>query len=193
MVFAVVYVFGLKAGVGADTLSLFFRMIRVDTHVGVSPSALRTQMSKMESLLPQFQNLCEQQIKHQPRQIVAGLDETFFGDFMILVLMDLRSGYLLLEEISDDRCFETWYEKTTPRLEQLSIEVNHALSDRAKALIKMAVTGFKCDSGADAFHAQQDVSRWLGARIGKRFSKAFKQLAVACKAEQKKGKKNHRF
>ena len=189
MIFAAVYVFGLKAGVGADTLSLFFKIIRVNTHVGVSASALRTQMNKMEILLPKFQSACEKQVENKPRQIVAGLDETFFGNFIILVLMDLRSGYLLLEEVTEDRCFDTWYEKTKPRLEQLGIEVNHAISDRAKALIKMAITGFKCDSGADVFHAQQDVSRWLGARIGKRVSKAIKQLEVAYKAEKKGIKK----
>ena len=99
--------------------------------------------------------------------------------------MDLRSGYLLLEDVSNDRCFDTWYEKTTPRLESLGLEVNHVISDRAKALIKMAVTGFKCESGADVFHAQQDVSRWLGARIGKRVSKSLKELETARKAEKK--------
>ena len=69
--------------------------------------------------------------------------------------MDLSSGYLLLEDISDDRRFETGYAKTSPRLEALGIEVTHALSDRAKALIKLAVTGFECSSGADLFHAQR--------------------------------------
>jgi hypothetical protein len=34
------------------------------------------------------------------------MDETFFGDFMILVLMDLSSGYLFLEDISQDRRFD---------------------------------------------------------------------------------------
>jgi len=58
-VFSSLYVFGLKAGVGADTLSLFFKMIRIDTHVGISPVALRTQINKMERLLPQFQEECE--------------------------------------------------------------------------------------------------------------------------------------
>lgn len=164
-------------------------MIRIDTHVGVSESSLRKQMNKMETLLPTFQALCEEQVKRQPHKIIAGLDETFFGEFIILVLMDLRSGYLLLEDVSNDRCFDTWYEKTTPRLESLGLEVNHAISDRARALIKMAVTGFKCESGADVFHAQQDVSRWLGARLGKRASKALKALEVAQKAEKKVTKK----
>lgn len=176
LVFSSLYVFGLKAGVGADTLSLFFKMIRIDTHVGISPAALRTQINKMERLLPQFQEECEKSVDKQKRKVVAGLDETFFGNFMILVLMDLRSGYLLLEDITDDRCYETWYKKVSPRLESLGVEVNHAISDRAKALIKMAVTGFDCDSGADLFHAQQDMSRWLGAKIGRRASNAEKQL-----------------
>jgi len=39
--------------------------------------------------------------------VVVAMDETFFGDFLILVLMDLSSGYLQLEDISDDRRFET--------------------------------------------------------------------------------------
>jgi len=189
MVFAVLYCFGLKSGVGANTLSLFFKMIRIDTHVGVSVSAVRTQLNQMEALLPSFQSLCEKQITHQPHKIIAGLDETFFGEFIILVLMDLRSGYLLLEEVSDDRCFDIGYEKTTPRLESLGLEVSHVVSDRARALIKMAVTGFKCESGADVFHAQQDVSRWLGARLGKRTSKALKELDSARKQEKKAVKK----
>lgn len=185
LVFAAIYLFGIKSGVGAETLSQFFKMIRIDTHVGVSPSALRTQMNKMEELLPKFQDECEKNIDKQTRKVVAGLDETFFGEFLILVLMDLSSGYLLLETITEDRCYDTWYEKTKPRLEGLGIAVNHAISDRAKALIKMAVTGFECESGADVFHAQQDVSRWLGARIGKSVARAEKKLE---KAEEKEGK-----
>ncbi|MCK5831793.1 MAG: hypothetical protein KAH20_15980 [Methylococcales bacterium] len=193
MVFAALYFFGLKSGVGANTLSLFFKMIRIDTHIGVSVSALQSQLNQMETLLPKFQVLCEKQIKEKPHKIIAGLDETFFGDFIILVLMDLRSGYLLLEDVSDDRCFDTWYEKTTPRLESLGLEVSHVISDRARALIKMAVTGFKCESGADVFHAQQDVSRWLGARLGKRLSKALKELESAKKKEKKAVKKVQGF
>lgn len=169
-------------------MSLFFKMIRLDTQLGVSPSSLRKLMNEMELLLPQFQELCEKSINKKTRKIVAGLDETFFGDFMILVMMDLRSGYLLFEDITEDRCFDTWYARTTPRLESLGIVVNHAISDRAKALIKMAIIGFECESGADVFHAQQDVSRWLGARLGKRVTTAEKMLEAAQTDESKVSK-----
>ena len=138
----------------------------------------------MEELLPQFQQMCEQSAATEPLQANVALDETFFGNFLILVMIDLNSGYLLLEEISDDRRFETWMEKTTPRLEQLGVTVTHAVSDRARALIKMAVIGFECQSGADLFHAQQDVSRFLGGTLGRRFSSAEKELKQARKAEE---------
>jgi hypothetical protein len=56
---------------------------------------------------------------------------------------------------------------------------------RAKALIKLAVTGFECDSGADLFHAQQDLSRCLGSKLARRASTAEKHLIVAQAAVEK--------
>ena len=182
---AVLYSFGMECHVGADKLSRFFKLIRIDTHVGVSPSALRQQLSHMESLLPLFQQQCEKDAPAQPRSAVVAMDETFFGDFMILVLMDLSSGYLLLEDISQDRRFDTWFEKAIPRLKDLGIEVNHAVSDRAKALIKLAITGFDCPSGADLFHAQHDVSKWLGATLGRRHEQAKTRHEAAKAISQK--------
>jgi len=171
----VIYKFGIECGIGAEKLSLFFKLIRLDTHVGVSPSAIGQQLKQMELLLPQFQATCEQQVKGGRYPSVVAMDETFFGDLLILVLMDLRSGYLLLEDISDDRCFDTWFSKAKPRLDAIGIDIQHAVSDRAKALIKLAVTGFECESGADLFHAQQDASRWLGPTLARHITAAEKQ------------------
>jgi hypothetical protein len=186
MTLAALSTFGLECHVGADKLSQFFKLIRIDTHVGVSPTALHQQMSRLESLLPLFQQQREKDASVKPRSIVAAMDETFFGDFLILVLMDLSSGYLLLEDISHDRRFDTWFEKAIPRLTELGIDVNHAISDRAKALIKLAITGFDCQSGADLFHAQQDVSKWLGVTLGRRHEQAKTQLETAEALLQKK-------
>lgn len=187
---AVVYSFGMECHVGADKLSQFFKLIRIDTHVGTSPSALRQQLNRMESLLPLFQQRCENSVSAQPRSAVVAMDETFFGDFLILVLMDLSSGYLILEDISHDRRFDTWFENAIPRLKALGINVNHAVSDRAKALIKLAITGFDCLSGADLFHAQKDVSQWLGATLGRRHEHAKTQLETAEEILQKTSDNN---
>jgi len=185
--FAVLYKFGLQHAAGADALSDFLKLIRIDTHVGVSPSALRTQLSKMEALMLTFQHSCEQSAPAQTRKAVLAADETFFGEVMILVLMDLSSGYLLLESIQDDRRFDTWLAQASPRLDALGIEVGHAVSDRAKALIKLAVDGFECASGADVFHEQYGLSRWLGSALGRRKAKADKLCDLAQKAVIKAG------
>lgn len=183
--FAVLYKFGLQHAAGADALSDFFKLIRIDTHVGVSPSALRTQLGKMEALMLTFQQSCEQSAPTQTRKAVLAADETFFGELLILVLMDLSSGYLLLESIQDDRRFDTWLAQASPRLDALGIEVGHAISDRAKALIKLAVEGFDCASGADVFHEQYGLSRWLGSALGRRKAKADKRCDTAQKAANK--------
>jgi len=89
------------------------------------------------------------------RESVVAMDETFFGGFLILVLMDLRSGYLILENVAMVRCFNTWITHVEPRLKRLGIHINHVVTDRVKALIKLAITGFECESGTDRFHTQQ--------------------------------------
>ena len=51
LVVATLLVFGLKRGVGAETLSEFCSRLRLETHVGCSPSALRHVMHTLEHLI----------------------------------------------------------------------------------------------------------------------------------------------
>ena len=185
MIFAVLYKFGIQHTVGADALSDFFKMIRINDHIGVSPGALRTQLNQMEDLMIGFQGNCERSIPNEKRKVVLAADETYFGELLILVLMDLSSGYLLLETIQNDRSFDTWLAQANPRLEALGIKVGHAITDRAKALIKLAVDGFDCAPGADVFHEQYGISRWLGPVLGRHQAKADKRCEATQKAVNK--------
>ena len=51
LVVATLLVFGLKRGVGAETISEFFGRLRLDSPVGCSPSALRHVMHTLERLI----------------------------------------------------------------------------------------------------------------------------------------------
>ena len=51
LVVATVFVFGLKRGVGAETLSEFFSHLHLEWHVGCSPSALRRVMHTLERII----------------------------------------------------------------------------------------------------------------------------------------------
>lgn len=55
LVWAVIYVFGIKQGIGNETLSEFFHLLHLERHIGVSPTALqglRVQSGWADSLLP---------------------------------------------------------------------------------------------------------------------------------------------
>ena len=51
LVVATLYTFGLKRGVGLDTMSEFFARLHLETQVGCSPSALRGVMQALEAAL----------------------------------------------------------------------------------------------------------------------------------------------
>jgi DNA-binding transcriptional ArsR family regulator len=136
LVVATLLVFGLKRGVGAETLSEFFGRLRLDSHVGCSPSALRHVMHTLERLLLETAATWEKEgIAHgEIRSVIGAVDETFLQR-MMLVFMDLATGYLLMEEVATDRSFGTWYDRANDRLTTLGTEVLYVVSDRAKALV----------------------------------------------------------
>ena len=109
LVVATLFVFGLKQGVGAETLSEFFghlslrgacgvlaqRLANRHAHAGTSPAKIAAAWEK-------------DGIAHgEIRPVIGAVDETFLQR-MMLVFMDLATGYLLMEEVAVDRSFDTW-------------------------------------------------------------------------------------
>ena len=167
LVLAVMFVFGLKGGVGVERISEFFHRIRLECHLAVSPSALRTLRAQMEAVILAYPVEQEQQIGQTARRvpIIAGADETFF-DQVILVMMDVVSGYLVLEETADNRTYGTWQERVQAAVTKVGLELRYVVSDRAKALIKLALKGVGCPSVPDLFHALRDLAKVMGVSLG---------------------------
>ena len=172
--------FGLKRGVGAETLSEFFGRLRLEAPVGCSPSALRTVMHTLERHVLETAASWEQEgIAHgEMRPVIGAVDETFLQR-MMLVFMDSATGYLLMEEVAADRSFDTWFDRANEHLKTFGTEVLYMVSDRAKALIKLAHTGFGCPSIPDLFHLGHDLAKGYSlARFG-RLRKAKRELEQA--------------
>src|SRR5262249_32386971 len=117
LVVATLYTFGLQRGVGLDTISECFVRLHRATQVGCSASALRGVMQALEAALLETARAWEQtgQAHEAGRVIIATVDETFLEQ-MMLVCLDLRTGYLLLEEVADDRTYATWKAVVEERL-----------------------------------------------------------------------------
>jgi hypothetical protein len=180
LVVATLFMFGLKRGVGAETLSEFFGRLRLASHVGCSPSALRHVMHMLERLLLETAAAWEREgIAHgEIRPVIGAVDETFLQR-MMLVFMDLATGYVLMEEVATDRSFDTWFARANDCLTTFGAKVLYIVSDRAKALITLAHTGLGCPSIPDLFHLGHDLTRGYSLYIFGRLRQAKRDLAQA--------------
>src|SRR5262249_33192779 len=89
------------------------------------------------------------------------------------------TGYLLVEEVATDRSFDTWCDCANDRLETFGTEVLYLVSDRAKALIKLAHTGLGCPSIPDLFHLGHDLAKGYSLAIFGRLRQAKRELEHA--------------
>ena len=126
------YTFGFTRGVGAETMSEYFVRLHLEEQVGCSPNALRGVMQRLEPLIVETAKTWESEasVDGEVRDIIGAVDETFL-EYMMLVLMDLHSGYILLEEVAEDRTYKTWKALVDQRLETLKCGVRYLVSDRA--------------------------------------------------------------
>jgi Family of unknown function (DUF6399)/IclR helix-turn-helix domain len=180
LVVATLFVFGLKRGVGAETLSEFFGRLHLEAHVGCSPSALRSVMHTLERILLESATAWETEgVAHgEIRPVIGAVDETFLQQ-MMLVFMDLATGYVVMEEVAADRSYHTWVDRTNERLTTLGTEVLYMVSDRAKALIKLAQKGLRCPSIPDLFHMGHDLAKGYALCIFGRLRQAKRELEHA--------------
>ena len=185
LVLATIFVFALQGGIGCERLSQFFHLLRLQHHIGVSPTALRSLRSQIESKIIDYQQQQEQQLQEQQLQtsssqveICAAADETFF-DQVILVMLDLPSGYIFVEEITENCQYETWQKLVRLALKPLGLKVKYLVSDRAKGIVKLALKELGTHSIADLFHVLYDLNRsiaWELNYLGSQLQKQLKML-----------------
>ena len=183
LVFGAIYIFGIKGGIGAETLSEFFCLLQLPIQVGVSPSALRKLEVRVREAILKYQQQQQSALRETDKaiEVCAAADETTFEQD-VLVLMDLSSGYILVEEQVENRQYETWLDKAQSALTTVGVRVRSLVSDRAPALIKLACVGFECPSIADLFHPLWDLSKSVGAALSRQLTQANKKLVQALAA-----------
>lgn len=159
LVLATTLVFGLQGKIGEDRLALFFELICVTRFIGVSASSMGrlkiTMMIKLQEYQKELQPMLDKIAAEL--SIVAGVDETFFDRLLILLFMDLSSGFIFLEEDAPDRKASTWSNKTAS-IRQKFKKILCLASDRAKSLIKFSKDS-DVTSVAELYHLQQSVVR----------------------------------
>jgi len=107
LVWAVVYVFGVKHGIGNDTLSEFFQLLRLERH-WVSPSALQwctSQAGKADSeLSPATKQL--QQVPTKLRSVSVRMKPCLSR--WCWCYWTFHPAIFFLEAQAKDRSYQTW-------------------------------------------------------------------------------------
>lgn len=149
LVFGLVYTFGLKQGVGAESLSSFLQALHLETHVATSASSLRQLKQRVNQAVIDYEAAQSEQCHPRAGQgICVGADETFFG-LPVLVLIELASGFIFIETECENRTYETWYEQVQQWWANSPWQCQYLVSDGARALVKLAVSGLGCVNVAD--------------------------------------------
>jgi hypothetical protein len=180
LVVATLSTFGLKRGVGLETLRKFFTPLHLETQVGCSPAALGGVMQALEAAMLATTAAWEPEgvATGERREIIGAVDATFLPR-MMLVFMDLVSGSRVFEEVAEDRSWATWQARVEERLKVLGTEGLDLVSDRAKALIQRAEKGVECLSMPDCFPVVHDIIKSYALAIGRHVRPAHQELAPA--------------
>ena len=160
LLIATVFIFGIGAGVGSEKLSIFLNLVGIGLFAAVSTSSLKKLENKVDDTIALYQQQQDRKVKDKAANIsiTPGGDETFFENSMVLVCMDLASGFIFNETISEKRDHKSWEQTTTPWLSKFKVH-RCFLSDKAKALLKLAKTTLKVTRIPDLFHMMNDVCK----------------------------------
>jgi hypothetical protein len=177
LVFGVIYCFGIKGGIGAGSLSIFFHLLHLEQHIGCSPNALRTMEVQLKTKIIDYEQE-QSKVCHgsAPISICLGADETFFG-LPILVAIELSSGFIFSEIECENRTYETWWNQVGSWFNTEQWNCRFMVSDGAKALIKLALSGLECPTVPDVFHLLRDFSKSIGGTISLQQARLQKEYA----------------
>ncbi|MGB5770268.1 MAG: DUF6399 domain-containing protein [Crocosphaera sp.] len=180
LVLATLFIFSLQGGIGCEKISQFFHLLRLHKHIGVSPTALRSLRASMESKILSYHQQQQEKlpINSDKVELCLAADETFF-DEVILVMLDLPSGYIFVEEKTENCQYETWQQRVTLALKPLNVTIKYLVSDRAKAIVKMALTDLGTHSISDLFHVLYNLNRSIAWELNCLSSRLQKQLKQA--------------
>ena len=115
------------------------------------------------------------------REIMGAVDETCL-ERMLLVGMDLPTGYLLLEEVAEDRPYATGKAVVAERLTALGAHGLSLVRDRAQALRQLAETGLACLRRPAVFHGMPDSVKSYALPLGQHVRHARRARAKATAA-----------
>lgn len=159
-------------------MNQFFININIDCFVGVSKSSISKIKAKIRKVIEIYEEKYENKIRNSKEElfVILAADETFFQDVMLMVMMDLKSGYIMLEEEADNRKYDTWCERADQAVQKINAKVKGFVSDRYSGLVKLATRFFGVFHTPDIFHMSMEIVKTFGAHFARKLSALRKEI-----------------
>lgn len=162
---------------GTRSIEMILRSAGLDRFIASSHASLAEHSKEMQELIIAFGE-DEQALLAQgmPQKKITVLEDETWLDTMYLVAMDAKSRFILLEESADKRDSDTWFSAMAKATSALNVQIVQVTSDEAKGLIRHAEVLLGAHHSPDLFHVQQEISRNLGAAIGRLLKQSEKKV-----------------
>jgi len=168
---AVLFTFHLVGGVGLPRVQEFLELTGLDAFVASSHGALHARAAAMRDRVTTLgeterARLGVEMLK--PKDVILGLDETFFPSGTCLVAADLLSGFLLVESFAGARDRAAWEGAWTQGTHGLSLDVRSAVADGARGIRAFVEDTLGSTRAPDLFHVLNDVCKAFAVHLARR-------------------------
>lgn len=168
------------AGGGLRVVQTILELSQLSEYVACSVGSLHNQTKAMEEASIRFGEEEKSRLSQlmPDKEVMVTSDETFPGDKIVLVGMELVSNYILIEEIAPNRQFDTWKDAWNNALSGLPVKVIQSTSDEGSSIVKCTKECLGAQHSPDLFHILQEIGRATSAPLRGRVSH--------CKTEHEK-------
>ena len=177
LVVCVLLFFCVRGKCSVELAAEFFEAMHMRRYVASSPSSLRRRLAQLLDHViawgdRQFARMASTMVA---RDIVLALDENFHWDLPLLGILDVGSGFLFAERLSEGYDGETWAGVVRESIAGYNVCVRAVTRDGGSWL-QTCADNLGIPGGSDIFHIQYGVCRATARPLALRESRAHKAV-----------------
>ncbi len=199
LVMAAHWCIGEVGGAGVRVVCQFLELSGLSAFVGASYGSQQAFQAELEQQI--IACAAEQRAalaKDMPHRTLTIAEDETWQDGMRLVALDLSSGFILVEEVAEERSAAAWTRALTRGLDGLNVTVVQGTSDEAKGLLAHVQRDLGAHHSPDLFHLQQAVGQAMTLPLARAVAQAETDEASAkaawreaCAAKEAYARRRH--
>jgi hypothetical protein len=171
-----------QGGAGVRVVCDFLALSGLSAFIGASYGTQQAfQVELEEQIVSGATERREALAQAMPHRLLSLAEDETWKDGMRLVSIDAVSGFILLEQTSDERSAAAWTQALEGGLKGLNVTVVQGTSDEAKGLLAHVQRDLGAHHSTDLFHLQHEVSQAMSLSL-KRAEQQAETAEAAAKA-----------